>query len=142
MVMAKVSLLDGLQFRGLSEDGHTLVIDPGSDHGGRDEGPTPMETVLMALGACTGMDVISILRKKRQDVTRYEINLQGERAEDYPRVFTRITMEHVITGRNVSNQAVQRAVELSSEKYCSVFAMLRKTAQIDFSTRVEEAVDG
>jgi len=98
-----------------------------------------MELVLMALAGCTGMDVISILRKKRQDVTGYEINVRGVRAETHPMVYTHITVEHVVTGHRVDPAAVARAVELSETKYCSVSGMLRKAAQIESTYRVVEA---
>jgi len=133
---ATVSLIQEMQFRGETEKGHRILMDSSPQFGGRNEGPTPMELVLMALGACTGMDVITVLRKKQQDITGYEINVTGERASEHPRVFTRISVEHVIRG-NVSREAAEKAVELSTEKYCSVLAMLRKTAEVSVSVKVE-----
>jgi putative redox protein len=95
-----------------------------------------METALMALAGCTGMDVISILEKKRQTVQAMEIRLHGVRAEDHPKVYTGIEVEYVITGTNVDPEAVSRSIELSMTKYCSVGGMLSKTAQIRTSFRI------
>ena len=98
-----------------------------------------MEMVLVALGGCTAMDVISILQKKRQDVTGFEILLHADRAADHPKVFTDITIEFVVTGHGVEQEAAERAVELSENKYCSASAMLSKTAKIHTKVTVKEA---
>jgi len=122
----RVEFVDGMTFRGVSGSGHTLLMDSGAAVGGRGEGPLPMEAVLLAFGGCTGMDVISILRKMRQDVTAYEVRLVGDRTEQQPTVFTDITVEHVVRGRNLNADNVRRAVELSVVRYCPVSAMLSK----------------
>jgi putative redox protein len=127
-----------MRFEGTGGSGHSFIIDASAEFGGQDAGIRPMEAVLASLGACSGMDVISILRKKKQDVTGYEINLHGERAEEHPRVYTSITVEHVIRGRGIDSNAVSRAVELSTDKYCSVLAMLNKVAKIAVTYRIEE----
>jgi putative redox protein len=98
-----------------------------------------MELVLLSLGGCTAMDVISILQKKRQDVTSFEILMHAERAADHPKVFTNITLEYVVTGHNVEEEAVSRAVELSETKYCSVNAMLSRSVAIFTKVTVKEA---
>jgi putative redox protein len=98
-----------------------------------------MEMILIALGGCTAFDVVSILQKKRQDVTDFEILVHGDRTEEHPKVYTDITLEYVVTGHGLDPEAVDRAVELSETKYCSVSAMLRKAANITIKTTVKEA---
>jgi len=128
----------GMSFNTFTDSGFPIRIDASEDHGGANEGPRPMELILIALGGCTGMDVISILQKKRQDVTNFEILLHADRATDHPKVFTDITVEFVVTGHNVDEEAVKRAVELSETKYCSANAMLSKTAKITTKVTVKE----
>ncbi len=114
-------------FIGTSPSGHAQVIDSKGD---RHAAPTPMEMLLVSIAACTAVDVISILLKKRQDVTHYNVEIMGERKEDHPRAFTRFHINHIVHGRNVSDKAVADAVELSDTKYCSVAATVRPTAEI------------
>jgi putative redox protein len=128
----------GMSFSGLTASGFTVPIDASVDHGGANEGPRPMELILLGLGGCTAMDVISILQKKRQEVTNFEILLHAERASDHPKVFTDITVEFVVTGHNLDEEAVKRAVELSETKYCSASAMLRKVVPIHTKVTVKE----
>ena len=132
-------LTEGMQFRAQAGSGHTVLLDAAQHAGGQGAGFVPMELLLAGLAGCSGMDVISILRKKRQNVTGYEVRVRGERAEDHPMVFTAITVEHVVTGRDVSPEAVARAVELSATKYCGAGAMLGKTAKLVHTVRVLEA---
>lgn len=122
----RVELVDGMAFRGTSRSGHTMSMDSEPSVGGQEQGARPMEVVLLAFGGCTGMDVISILRKMRQEVSGYEVRLVGERTEEQPTVFTNITVEHVVRGRDLNLANVRRAVELSVTRYCPVSAMLRK----------------
>ena len=114
--------LDGpnLRFLARSGSGHSIVLDDGRG----DTGPRPAELVPMALAACTAMDVISILRKKRQEVTHYEVRADGVQMDDHPNAFTRIDVVHVIAGPSLDIDAVRRAIELSARKYCSVGATL------------------
>jgi putative redox protein len=143
MLEARVTLIGGMKFQGESASGHSLTMDAAKEFGGESAGIRPMEMLLVALGGCTGMDVISILRKKRQDVTGYDILLRGERAEEHPRVFTSIDIEHVVRGRGIDPVAVERAIELSTDKYCSVIGMLKGVADIRTTHRViEEPVTG
>src|SRR6266542_2857135 len=95
-----VELLGNMAFRAMTQTGHELIMDASPDVGGMDTGPRPMELLLTGLGGCTGMDVISMLRKMRQDVTAYEIHLSGARAAEHPKIFTTIRVEHVVRGRN------------------------------------------
>jgi putative redox protein len=113
-------------------------MDASVDHGGTGLGSSPMELILVGLGGCTAMDVISILQKKRQDVTSFEVVLHGERAADHPKVYTEITMEYIVTGHGVDLESVQRAVELSEGKYCSVNGMLKQSVKINTKCTVRE----
>ena len=114
-------------FIGTSPSGHAQAIDTKGD---RHSAPTPMEMLLVAVAACTAADVISILLKKRQDVTEYLVEISGVRKEDHPRAFTRFDVNHIVHGRGVSEKAVADAIELSDTKYCSVAATVRPTAEI------------
>jgi putative redox protein len=122
----RVELVDGMTFKGVSGSGHDMLMDSEPGVGGQERGPRPMEALLLAFGGCTGMDVISILRKMRQDVSGYEVRLVGDRTEQQPTVFTDVTVEHVVRGRNLNVDNVRRAVELSVTRYCPVSAMLGK----------------
>jgi putative redox protein len=138
---AKVSWKGGMSFDGSGDSGFTLPLGTSAQFGGKDDGFRPMELLLVGLAGCTAMDVISILEKKRQDLTGFEVLVHGERASDHPRVFTDITLEFVVTGRDVDLASVERAVELSSTKYCSAQAMLGKVARITHKiTLLETAV--
>ena len=114
-------------FIGISPSGHSMVMET---NGERHSAPTPVELLLLAIGGCTGSDVVEILRKKREQVTGYRIEVRGERRETHPRSFKKIHLHHVVTGRNLSQKAVKDAIELSDSKYCSVAASLRPTAEI------------
>lgn len=128
----------GLRLVGESE-GPAIVLDHVMEGEERPEsGPTPMQVVLIGLCGCTAMDVISILQKKRQPFTGLEVHATAERAADHPRVYTQIHLEYVVKGRSVDPQAVERAIELSQTKYCSVSAMLSRTATITTSYRIVE----
>ena len=136
MVSAKVTYVKGMQFVGDSSSGHAVVMDSDSSAGGHDTGPRPMEMLLIGAGGCSGMDVISILKKKRQHVTGFEIQVKGKKAEDFPKKFTEITLEFIIRGKNISEEAVKRSIELSMNKYCSVKATLEGTAKIKYSYKI------
>ena len=129
---------DGL-FVGISPGGHAQVIETDS---ARASAATPMEMLLLALGGCTAVDVISILHKKRERVTGYHVEVTGERRDEHPRKYTRLVVRHVVRGHNVSEKAVRQAVELSEEKYCSVAATLRPAAEIVSSYEIVEEDDG
>src|SRR5437660_11811493 len=122
-------------FVGITPSGHAQTIETDS---ARNSAATPMELLLIALGSCTGVDVISILKKQRQHVTDYRIEVSGERRADFPRSYTRLHVKHIVRGRGVSEPAVARAIELSDTKYCSVAATLRGSAEIITSYEVIE----
>ena len=140
MVDVNVHWTGEMQFVGESVDtGHSLVMDADQEHGGRNSGFRPMHLLLVAFGGCTGMDVISIMKKKRQEVTALTINIGGERKDiEDPHVYTRISVEYVLKGNKLSEPAVERAVKLSEEKYCSVMATLRPLAKIDIVWRISD----
>ena len=123
-------------FVGLTPSGHAQAIETDS---ARNRAASPMELLLIALGSCTGIDVISILKKKRQKVTDYRIEVSGERRDDFPRSYTRFDVKHIVAGHALSEQAVARAIELSEQKYCSVAATLRGAAEIVTSYEILEA---
>jgi putative redox protein len=136
MVEAKVKLAGGMQFEGVSSSGHRLIMDADDESGGQNKGFRPMELLLVGFGGCSGMDVISILRKKRQDVTGLEINVKGERADSHPHVYKDVHIEYVVRGKEIQKEAVERAIALSVDKYCSVGATLAKTGTITHSYRI------
>ncbi len=123
-MQATVKWVDGVMFIGESGSGHSVVMDGAPDHGGRNLGVRPMEMLLLGLGGCSSFDVIGVLQKSRQQVVDCRVELKAERADAVPAVFTRIHMHFVVTGVDLKEKQVQRAVELSAEKYCSASIML------------------
>jgi putative redox protein len=115
--------------------GHAIPLDM---DGTRSDASSPMELLLVSLGGCTGADVVSILRKKREQVTSYRVEVRGERREEYPKSFRRMEVRHILTGRAISKSAVEQAIELSSTKYCGVAASLRPTVEIVTSYEIHE----
>lgn len=136
---ARIKWLDNMSFVGETGSGHAVVIDSAPEAGGRNIGPRPMEMVLLGLGSCSSIDVMLMLQKSRQQVTDCVVELDAERAEDIPRVFTKIHLHFVVTGRNLSEKHVERAVSLSAEKYCSVSRMLEKTAALTYDFEIANA---
>ena len=138
---ARVKWIEQVAFLGESESGHGILMDGAPAYGGRNLGPRPMELLLMGAGGCTSFDVVTILKKGRQDVTDCYVELDAERAENDPKVFTKIHMHFVVKGRNIRTDAVEKAIGLSAEKYCSASIMLGATAKIthDFEVIQEQA---
>ena len=136
---ARVKWVQDATMVGESGSGHALVMDGPPEYGGRNLGVRPMEMLLLGMGGCTEFDVLHILRKARQRVTDCVVELEAERAEDDPKVFTRIHVHFIVSGPNLSAKQVERAVSLSAEKYCSASIMLGATAAIthDFEIRGE-----
>ena len=134
---ARIKWVEGVSFLAETESSHAILMDGAPQGGGRNLGPRPMETVLAGTGGCTAYDVVTILRKARQDVTDCVLEIDADRAAQDPRVFTRIHFHFVITGRRLDAKHVERAIHLSAEKYCSASIMLGKTADIthDFQLR-------
>ncbi|HTK08236.1 MAG TPA: OsmC family protein [Ktedonobacteraceae bacterium] len=135
---AHAHLEDGMAFNIKTGTGHTVVVDSAVAGGGKESGPRPMELLLVALAGCAGMDMISILRKMRQDVRDYEVRVVGAREEEQPRPFTEITVEHIFTGHEIQPSAVERAIQLTEDRYCGVSAMLGKKAKIVHHYRLIE----
>lgn len=127
---ARIKWVEGVSFLGETESGHALLIDGAPEAGGRNLGPRPMETVLIGLGSCTSFDVLLILRKARQEITDCVAEITAERAPADPKVFTKIHVHFIITGKNLKPQQIERAIRLSAEKYCSASIMIGKTAKI------------
>ncbi len=128
-----------MTFIGKAGSNHLVPMDTTADFEGDSSATKPLELVLIALGGCTGMDVVPLLKKMRQYVTGVTLNITAERSEEHPRVFTSIAIEYVVTGRGIEEEKVKRAVELSQEKYCSVSAMLKKACPISYRWRIVEA---
>lgn len=129
-VTARVKLIEGIQMLGETGSGHALVMDGAPESGGRNLGVRPMELFLVGLGGCTTIDVVTILRKGRHHVTDCQVSIQGVRADDDPKVFITIAVHYLVTGKDLPAGAVERAIKLSEEKYCSASAMLGRTARI------------
>ncbi len=127
---ARVKWIDNATFVGESESGHAFVMDGAKEGGGRNLGPRPMEVLLLGTGACSAYDVVTILRKARQKIRDCRVEIGAERASNDPKVFTRIHMHFVVTGQDVNQVHVKRAVELSAEKYCSASIMLGKSVKM------------
>ena len=135
---ATVTWKHGLSFEGIPDSGFVIPLGASAEAGGDNDGSRPLELLLVGLAGCTGMDVISILQKKRQDVTGLELRVHADRAPDHPKVFTRIVLEYVVTGRQIDTGAVERAVELSVTKYCSAQAMLSKAFPIEHKITIQQ----
>ena len=116
--------------------GYTIRLDMAAGEGGEGAGPQPMEMLLVGLAGCAGMSNLLILRKRKQDVRAYEIRIHGTRAESHPRVFTGITVEHIITGKEIKPEIVERAMLMTEQKYCGASVMLEKTAHISHTYRI------
>jgi putative redox protein len=125
-----IKWVDGAMFVGITGSGHTVVVDGPPEAGGRNLGPRPMELVLTGLGSCSAFDVVDILKKGRHGITACEVELQAERATEVPKVFTRIHLHFKVSGPRLKAAAVERAVNLSAEKYCSATIMLRASVAI------------
>ena len=137
---ATVDWTGNASFKATSGSGHSVQLDGPPDHGGENLGPRPMEMLLMGLGGCSAFDVMSILKKSRQDVTACHAELEADRADAVPAVFTRIHLHFVVTGNSLKDNLVKRAVSLSAEKYCSASIMLEKAGvEISHSYEVHQA---
>jgi len=138
-VKARVKLVDGITFVAESGSGHAMVMDGSPEVGGRNLGPRPMEMLLMGAGGCSAIDVVMILRKARQPIVDCVVELEAERAPEDPKVFTRIHMHYIVTGKGLNPAQVEKAIRLSKEKYCSATIMLSRTAEVTADFEVREA---
>lgn len=131
---AQVTWVEDRRFVGEGSSGHAIVVDGSAEK----RGPSPMELLLIGMAGCTAYDVVSILEKKRQAVTGLQVSARAERAAETPRVYTDIEVEYRVRGRNISSKAVEDAIRLSEQKYCSASIMLGKTARITTSYRIDD----
>lgn len=136
---ARIKWVENVCFMGESETGHAVILDGAPEAGGRNLGMRPMEMLLIGMGACTSFDVVTILKKARQPVTDCVAEIEAARADEVPKVFTRIHVHFVVTGRGLNPVQVERAVKLSAEKYCSASIMLGKAAEISHDFEIVDA---
>jgi putative redox protein len=136
---AKAIWKSRLTFTGTADSGFEVPLGAEPSVGGDHDGFKPLELIAIGLAGCTGMDVISILNKKRQDVTAFEVQVRADRAKEHPRVFTKIHITYVITGNQVDPKAAERAIELSETKYCPAHAMLKEVSQMTSTYQIREA---
>jgi putative redox protein len=138
MVTAKLKWTDGIRFEGTSVFGHRIVTDGARAAGGRESGYKPTELVMYGLAGCTGVDVVSILTKMRQNISGVEIEVKGYQPDDYPKLFNRIEIKYIFTGKNLDRDKIEQAIKLSEEKYCSVSLTLRGIANITSTFEIRE----
>jgi putative redox protein len=136
---AKVTWRNRLSFTGSGTHSYTIPLDAEPSVGGNNDGFEPMELVAIGLAGCTAMDTISILQKKRQDVTAFEVQVHAERAIEFPKVFTNVIIEYIVEGHDVEPAAVERSIQLSATKYCPVQAMLGKSCNIEHKYSIKDA---
>lgn len=135
---ARIEWKDGASFLATSGSGHAVLMDGPPEGGGENRGPRPMEMLLMGTGGCAAFDVVLILRKSRQNVSNCELEIEAERAQQEPKVFTRLHLHFIVTGKNLNPSQVERAIRLSAEKYCSASIMLGKTAVLTHDYEIVE----
>jgi len=135
----RVKWVEDVSFVGESETGHAVVLDGAPENGGRNIGMRPMEMLLIGMGGCTSFDVVTILKKSRQPVVDCVAEIEAERADEVPKVFTKIHVHFVITGNDLNEKQVERAVSLSAEKYCSASIMLSKSVEITHDYEIKAA---
>jgi putative redox protein len=138
VLKARIKWVQDVMFLGESGSGHSVIMDGAPEAGGRNLGFRPMEMMLLGLGGCSAFDVMLILKRGREKVTDCVVEMDGERAETDPKVFTRITMRYIVTGQALDRNKVERAVKLSAEKYCSASAIMAKTAQLTHTVDIIE----
>ncbi len=132
----RVELVRGVHFKVISGSGHSSFTDGPPEHGGENAGMRPMEMLLLGMGGCTAYDVVEILRKRRRELALLEIEIEAERAEEIPKVFTEIHLKYVVKGTKIKAREVARAIELSLEKYCSATRMLAMTAEVTYEYKL------
>ncbi len=140
MTTAKVTWTEKMQFVGHGESNHAIVLDAADDVGGQGTGARPYELFLVGLAGCSAMDTISILQKKRQNVLHFEVSVNAERADEHPKVYTKIHLKYRLEGHGINQEAVRRAVELSQAKYCAAYATLSKAIEISHSFEIVESI--
>ena len=136
---ARVKWLDNMSFVGESGSGHSIVMDGAPDSGGRNLAARPMEMVLMGMGGCTAFDVVMILKKSRQPIDDCIVEISAERADEIPKIFTKIHVHYIVKGKGLSSKQVEKAINLTAEKYCSVSIMLAATAEVSHDFEIIES---
>lgn len=137
---AKVTWSNGLSFTGEADSGFSVRLGGERSVGGEEDGLRPMELIAIGIAGCTAMDVISILQKKKQRIAAFEVVVRAPRAQDHPKVFTKMDIEYIVAGDQVEEAAVQRAIQLSEEKYCPAIAMFQNVAPMNLTYRIEDNV--
>jgi putative redox protein len=137
-MQVKIKQVEGLTFIGKADSNHWVTIDGPKKFNGSEAASRPMDLLLISLGSCTGSDVASILKKKRVDIQKFELNLNADRSETHPKVFTKIHIEYVFTGRDIREEDIERAIYLSQNRYCPVTPMLSKTVEISHSYKIKK----
>jgi putative redox protein len=135
----RINWVQDVQFCAETETGHKITLDGPAEFGGTNAGPRPMEMLLVGLGGCTAFDVVTILKKARQEIENCEVEIDAERADTIPKVFTRIHIHFIVTGKGLTEDRVERAVKLSADKYCSASVMLAKTAEVTHDFEIRES---
>ncbi len=135
MSRVEITWKDGMRFDAVPDSGHTIIMDSEKAHEGKDMGARPMELLLVGLGGCTGMDVVSILRKMRKHIKNFKLNINADRAAEHPKVYTNIVLEYILEG-DMEEKDVERAIDLSQKKFCSASTMLGKTAKITYNYKL------
>mgnify|MGYP005634095059 CR=1 FL=1 len=133
---ATIKWLDGVSFKGSSESEHSLIMDGAPESGGKNLGMRPMELMLLGIGGCTSYDIVTILKKSRQDIKDCNAEITAERAETIPQVFTKIHLHFILKGNDLEPSAIERAIKLSSTKYCSASIMLEKSVKITHDFKI------
>lgn len=137
-MQVNIKQVEGLTFVGKADSNHWVTIDGPKEFFGSEAATRPMELFLISFGSCTAIDVASILKKKRVDFQKFEVNLSGERSNEHPKVFTKINIEYIFTSENIRNEDIERAIKLSQDKYCPISSMLNKTVEISYSYRIKK----
>jgi len=137
-IAVKVKWIDGMRFVANDDKGHSIIMDVSKEHGGEGSGFGPMQLLLVALGGCTGLDAVEILRKQRQKLEGLEIIVSGERVSEPPRVYDKVHIEYRLKGKDLKEKAVQRAIQLSQDKYCSVGATLKAKANVSYNYEIQQ----
>ena len=137
-IQAKIQWQEQVRFSGQADSGHNVTIDGPKEAGGENAGFRPMELMLLGMGGCIAFDVLTILKKMRQEVTAYHVNIEAERADDPPRVYTSAKLEHVLQGKGLKASSIARAIELAETTHCSGSAMFAKTAKVTNTFRIIE----
>jgi putative redox protein len=135
----RLKLIGGIALAGVSDSNHWVTLDGPEDFGGYSAGSRPMELILLGLAGCAAMDVLSILKKKRIELNDFNMDVEAERAEDHPKVFTKIILNYIFTGKNIHTSDVERSIELTGEKYCSATAMLKDVVDITHKYKIVES---